>query len=204
MERTFVGSAPALPFQFTIRSWLWLMLAAGMVLAFVRPASQPLLPVVLAASAAGAALAMLCGWKNRRVGAAIYWSLLAVWLAALCLAAQRRLLSAQLVGWPFAAAAAGALAGALPSGKLRWKIPACIAGGTLPMLAAALIEPALELWGDVLLTAIVSACLAILADLFAWARKRYRTSYGAWAASLVLAVILGNVGATWLTRLMAG
>lgn len=204
MERTVVGSAPALPYQFTIRSLLWLMLAAGMVLAFVRPVSPSLLALALAASVGGVALGMLCGWKSRRVGAAIYWSLLAISLAALCLAAQPRLLAAQLVGWPFVAAAAGALAGAFPPGKLQWKVPACTVGGVLPMLAAAFIEPALELWGDVLLSAIVSACLGMLADLFAWARARYRTSYGAWAASLVLAVILGNVGAAWLTRLMGG
>jgi hypothetical protein len=41
-----------------------------------------------------------------------------------------------------------------------------------------------------------------LSELFTWARARYHTSYGGWAAALVLAVILGNWGAAWFTPIL--
>jgi hypothetical protein len=76
-----------------------------------------------------------------------------------------------------------------------------MAVGTVLMLGATLPTLAHN-WVDVVLATLVSAILAILSDLFVWARARYHTSYGAWAASLVLAVILGNWGAAWLAPII--
>jgi uncharacterized membrane protein YeaQ/YmgE (transglycosylase-associated protein family) len=118
-------------------------------------------------------------------------------LAIICLAGQWYLRSAQLLGWPLVGVIAGAIAGAIPVGRLRQKLAACTIAGTAPMFVLVSLKPALEHWGDVALAALVSALLASLSELFAWARARYHTSYGAWAASLVLAVILGNWGAVW-------
>ena len=212
MERTAaLRPVPAQRFQFTIRSLMWLTITVGMVLAFVRPANQRLLPIALGAALAGVVLGALAGWRFHRVGESIYWSLLSMSLAAICIAGQPHLGTVgmvQLIGWPLVGALAGAFAGALPTAWIRRKLAACIAAGVLPLVALTSVRPTLEQWGDVALAVVVSAVLALLSEVFAWARARYRTSYGAWAASLVLAVILGNWGAAWFapiwTELFAG
>jgi ABC-type enterochelin transport system permease subunit len=203
MERTSAAApVPAQPFQFTIRSLLWFTLSVAMVLAFVRPTSGRLLPIALGAGCCGVALGTVLGWTSRRIGEAVYWSVLAMSLAVIFLAGQWYLTTAQSLGWPLVGVVAGAIAGAIPPGRLRQKLAACTLAGTLPMLVLVSLRPVLEHWGDVVLAALVSGLLASLSELFAWARTRYRTSYGAWAAALVLAVILGNWGAQWLAPIL--
>ena len=58
-------------------------------------------------------------------------------------------------------------------------------------------------WIDVLLAPIAGASLSGLYGLFTWARARYHTSYGAWAAALVFAVILGNWGSVWFQPILS-
>ncbi len=206
MERTSaVAPVPAQPFQFTIRSLLWLMVTLGMVLAFVPPANERLLPIALGASLAGILLATLVGLPYGRVSDAIFWSLLSGSMAAICIAGQPNVSTigtVQMLGWPLVGAMAGAFAGGLPTGRLRTKLIPCLAAGALPLVALTSLRPSLEHWGDVALAAIVSVFLALLSELFTWARARFHTSYGAWAASLVLAVILGNWGAVWLSPIL--
>lgn len=206
MERTSaLAPVPARPFQFTIRSLLWFTLTLAMVLAFVRPANERLLPITLAAAVCGTVMGTLIGWQFSRVFNGIFWSLLALSLATICLAGQPSLTTvnwAQVVGWPHAGALAGAIAGALPTAWQRTKLVACAAVAALPLTVLASFQLTWELWGDAALAAIVGMLLVFLSDLFTWARARYHTSYGAWAAALVLAVILGNWGADWITPIL--
>lgn len=196
MERTSaLAPVPAQPFQFTIRSLLWQMVTVGMVLAFVRQANSLLIFYAILAGAAGIALAVILGRASRRIVDAIYWSLLSMSLALICLAGVKsNYLREPVLAWVVVGAVVGAIAGAIRPEVLYLKLPVCMAVGTVLMLAAA---GPLHQWVDIPLATIISAVLAILSDLFTWARGRYHTSYGAWAASLVLAVILGNWGAAW-------
>jgi hypothetical protein len=206
MERTAASApVPARPFQFTIRSLLWLMVTLAMVLAFVRPANPQLLPIALAAAVSGTVMGTLIGWQFSRVFDAIFWSLLAVSLATICIAGQPSLSTiswAQVVGWPHSGALAGAIAGAMPTTWLRMKLVACMVVAALPLAVLASFQPQWEMWGDVALAAVVGVLLVLLSELFTWARARYHTSYGGWAAALVLAVILGNWGAAWFTPIL--
>lgn len=204
MDRTTsLPSAPALPYQFTIRSLLWVMLTAAMVLAYVRPAAERLMSISLVCSLAGVMLAIILGWAAGRIGQAIYWALLTLTLAMICLAGQPNVSADQVDAWSFLAIVIGAGAGASKTGNLHIKLPISAVVGTLVMLVMVGRRLDLEDLGDVALALIVSCLVPILADLFVWARQRYRTSHGAWAAALVVALILGNWGANWLTPRLA-
>src|SRR5688500_12841460 len=200
MDRTTsLPTAPALPYQFTIRSLLWLMLTAAMVLAYVRPAGERLVSISLVCSLAGIMLAIIFGWAAGRIGQSYYRALLTHTLAMICVAGQPNVSADQVDAWAFLAIVIGAGAGASKPGNLRVKLPICAIVGTLVMLVMVGRRFDLEDLGDVGLALVVSCLVPLLADLFVWARQRYRTSYGAWAAALALAVILGNWGANWLT-----
>lgn len=196
---------PAQPFQFTIRSLFWLMITLGMVLAFVRPADGRYLPIALITGLVGIGWAALVGWKSSRIVESVYWGLLAMSLAVICLAGQTGVARPQMIGWPAVGVAVGAIAGAGRPGTLHFKLPACVLVGTTLISTFIGIYGTLATdWVDIALAAVVAAMVAIFSEVFAWARNRYHTSYGAWAASLVLAVILGNWGAVWITQHLGG
>ena len=205
MERTSAAPVPAVPFQFTIRSLLWFTLSVAMVLAFVRPVNERLLPIALGAALVGVVAGVLVGWPFGRACEGVYWSLLSMALATICIAGQPHLGTigmVQMIGWPLVGAMAGAFAGALPSDWTRRKLAACVVAGVLPLAVLTSLRLTLEQAWDLAFAAIVSTLLAVLSGVFTWARARYRTSYGAWAAALVLAVILGNLGAEWFTPVL--
>jgi hypothetical protein len=113
MERTAaLGPVPAQPFQFTIRSLLWLMVTVGMVLAFVRPAESQLLFYAVIAGILGVVLAVILGRPRRRAVEAIYWSLLSLSLALICLAGVNGDFREPLPAWVVVGAIVGAIAGA--------------------------------------------------------------------------------------------
>lgn len=205
MERTSSAApVPAQPFQFTIRSLLWLMITLGMVLAFVRLADARLLVLALASGACGMVLAAIAGWKAGRVYESAYWALLSMLLAVICLVGQPYVTLRQMAAWPVFGVVVGSLVGAIPPGRWKQKVPLAVTFGCAVMQLFFFWDLRLEDVGDVVLAAVVAGVLAILSEIFAWARARYRTSYGAWAAALVVAVILGNWGANWLTPLVTG
>ena len=217
MERTSAAApVPARPFQFTIRSLLWLMVSVAMVLAFVRPAGWRHQETVFIGLGFGVAYAAALGWAVGRVYEVLYWTLLTFALAVVCLAGQFNVSAEQVNAWSSLAIVVGGLAGAIRPGKMGFKVVASAGAGLLGMLLILGWSLSLEDLGDLGLALVVSCAIPILADLFTWARARYHTSYGAWAASLVLAVILGNWGAAtfgnWvaerlppgLTQLLAG
>src|SRR5687768_16245549 len=148
MERTSAAApAVARPFQFTIRSLLWFTLSIAMVLAFVRPADPQLLPMALAAAASGMIVGTLLGWRFNRVFDGIFWSLLSLSLATICIAGQPASSTAgwaQVVGWPHAGALAGAIAGGLPTAWQRTKILACAVVAAAPLTLLASLQPTWE------------------------------------------------------------
>ncbi|HUE69261.1 MAG TPA: hypothetical protein VMP01_00065 [Pirellulaceae bacterium] len=209
MERTSaLAPAPVRPFQFTIRSLLWLMVTVAMVLAFVRPADWQHQETALVCLGIGVACAAALGWAVGRVYEVLYWTLLTFSLAVVCLAGQFNVSPEQVMAWGSLAIVVGGLAGAIGPGRMGFKVAASAGAGLLGMLLILGWSLSLEDLGDLGLALVVSCAIPILSDLFTWARGRYHTSYGGWAASLVLAVILGNWGAAWFapfwTNLLAG
>jgi hypothetical protein len=203
MKRTAAGGpVPAQPFQFTIRSLLWLMVTVAMVLAFVRPADWHHRETALIGLGIGVAWAAALGWGVGRVYDVMYWTLLTFALTVVCLAGQPNVTGDQVMAWSSLAIIVGSHSGALRPDQWGLKLAACAGGGTLGLLLILGWDFNLEDLGDLVLALIVACAVPILSDLFAWARARYRTSYGGWAAALVLAVILGNWGAAWLTPVL--
>jgi hypothetical protein len=202
MERPAdLAPVPAQPFQFTIRSLLWFTLTVAMVLAYIRPTESRHVTNLVVASGAALIAGLAAGAFTKRVFDAIFGAFLGLTLVAIIIAGQPDVDVPSAMGWGMVGAFCGAFAGAISPTRPLLSLSVCAVIGLLLMLGTA--PDRRNAWIDVILAPIAAASLSGLYILFTWARARYHTSYGAWAAALVLAVILGNWGSVWLAPILS-
>lgn len=181
--------------QFSVSSLLWLMVTAGMCLAYARPFGPPAMTLVLAIPL-GAVVVGACFAAWYRSEAAIYWAVVAALLGCVCVI-PAHLSPLTFTFWPCVGGVTGAYCGArLPRVAIRAWVVALLFG----LLFWARFHLPFGMGDDEFILDLAGApavCLALatLIRLVEWLHATYGTSRDAWAAGLVFAVIAGNLGA---------
>jgi len=189
-------SAP--PWQFGISSLLWLTVSVAMVLGYLRSLDAQVALSFLSLMVVALCAGLVIGPIRRRTIDGIYWALLGMLSTALCAVTFWREIGSMVLVWGYVGMAAGAMAGSWPPGGRVLKFIGCSLTGVGVMGIAVLMGHVMEPAIDIPCAALAGVILAIMSDVVTWLHGRYHTPREAWAAALIFAVIVGNLGAVWL------
>jgi hypothetical protein len=177
--------------QFSLRSLLRTVVTVSMLLAYVRLFGT----AAFAPAGVGLAFALVVGavlgiYSQRRMES-VTWALVGYAMALCCALSAVRLSEAQLYYWILLGGMAGGVAGAVPIYQLRTRLLLAV------LLAAVWVPMGIFITTDgppldAVLSVAVIAGLLLLAEVVGRDQQHHRIALDAWAAGIVLAVIVGN------------
>ncbi len=189
--------------QFTISCLLWLMVAASLVLAYLRMFDRDEMLSGLVAIGIGLAVGGFVGAVVRRLADTMYWSLLGALFAFVCTAGYDLLFLFHPwlhYGWMLIGAAAGACGGARTPGRPAISMLAggFVGGAVLGTFALVFTQAPSDFVLEVAFAAIVGAMLAAVIEIIYWVERRNDLPRYVTATGLLFAVIAGNVTAKFV------
>lgn len=189
------------PMQFDMQSLFWLMVTSGIALVQLRPAGQQAVVEAAAVIAIAAALGVIIGTMQNRIGPLVYWSVLGAAFAFISTA------TVHLAHWttPYAWAGLGMITGCAVASFVQSRWWHCmLAGGLAAAVVMGLYTAFLGRltgqweWFDLACSAPIGAGFGLLAALLSRLHRHSALRYDATATALMAAIVAGN----YLSRLV--
>lgn len=193
---------PQKPPQFDMQSLLWLVATISIALVYLRSSGQRAALEAVVIITLAAAVAVLVGTMQGKIGPVLYWSVLGAAFAFVSTA------HGGLAHWttPFAWAGVGMVTGCTAGSLSDTHWPRCVAGSGLAagvvmsIYCAFLFRFTGEFdWFDLAMSAPIGAFFGLLVAILRQVQRRSMLRYDALATLLMAAIVAGN----YLSRFVA-